>query len=178
MRIISGKYQRRILKPPSNLPVRPTTDLAKEALFNILNNLKELEGSKILDLFAGTGSISFEFASRGAEKVIAVDLNFKCIEYIKRIKTELDLQSLIPFKSDAFRYLQACKSQFDIIFADPPFDLAGIESIHKIVFERDLLAVNGLLIIEHSGTKSFDGLESFLQERKYGKVHFAFFERN
>jgi 16S rRNA (guanine(966)-N(2))-methyltransferase RsmD len=177
MRIIAGKHQRRIVKPPANLPVRPTTDIAKEALFNILNNISVIEGSKVLDLFAGTGSMSYEFASRGAVSVVSVDLNFKCIEFIKKTKRELDLQNLFPFRSDAFRYLQGCKSQFDIIFADPPYSLEGIEKVHSLVFENNLLAEEGLLIMEHPETKTFENFPYFVKERKYGKVHFSFFEK-
>lgn len=174
MRIIAGKYQRRILRPPTNLPARPTTDLAKEALFNVLNNQMEIEGTNVLDLFTGTGSISFEFASRGAKKVISVDLSFKCIEYIKRVKNELSFENLFPLRSDAFRFLKGCSSQFDIIFADPPFDLNGIEEIAFLVIQRNLLSPQGLLIIEHPGNKSLKTLPGFVEERRYGKVHFSF----
>ncbi len=178
MRIISGTFQRRVLRPPANLPVRPTTDLAKEALFSVIGNQMDIAGARVLDLFAGTGSISFEFASRGAEKVISVDLNFKCIEYIKRVKNELNLQNLHPLRSDSFRYLKSCRQQFDVIFADPPFDLEGTEAIASLIFERSLLGPEGKLIIEHPGSKSFMATPGFVKERKYGKVHFSFFENN
>lgn len=176
MRIIGGKYQRRILKPPTNLPVRPTTDMAKEALFNVLGHISELEGAKVLDLFAGTGSISIEFASRGADRVVAVDLSFKCIEYIKKVKNDLEMENLFPLRSDVFRYLKGCKTQFDIIFADPPYALEGIEEIHTLVFEKSLLTSSGILIIEHPATINFQNFDGFVKERKYGKVHFSFFE--
>ncbi len=176
MRIIAGKHQRRIIKPPANLPVRPTTDLAKEALFTVVGNRLDIAGIKVLDLFAGTGSISFEFASREAEKVISVDLNYKCIEFIKKVKNELGLENLFPIRSDAYRFLIGCRNQFDVIFADPPFDLEDTGAIANLVFERNLLSPGGVLIIEHPASKNFASYPGFERERKYGKVHFSFFQ--
>lgn len=177
MRIISGKYQRRIIHPPGNLPVRPTTDLAKEALFNVLNNHFDFEGLNVIDLFAGTGNISYEFVSRGAKEVVAVDSSFKCVEFINHTIELLKADTLKAVRADVFRFLAYCRPGFDIIFADPPYDMEGIEKIPRLVFERDLLAAGGWLILEHPADKHFKEHPAFLEERKYGRVHFTFFEK-
>lgn len=176
MRIIGGQYQRRLIHPPPSLPVRPTTDKAKEALFNILNNHFDFENLQVLDLFAGTGSISYEFASRGASEVVAVDRNPDCYHFIRKVKGQLDLDNLMPVRADVFRYLSACSNEFDIIFADPPYEMAEISQIPHEVFSRKLLAEGGWLIIEHGATTSFDSHPFFVREKKYSKVHFSFFE--
>ncbi len=177
MRIIAGKYQRRILHPPANLPVRPTTDLAKEALFNIINNHFDFEGLRVIDLFAGTGSISYEFASREAAEVIAVENHFKCIDFIQQTIRELKLENLKVVRADVFRFLSYCRPGFDLIFADPPYDMEGMEKIPQQVFERELLAEGGWLVMEHPARKKFEQYPYFVQERKYGRVHFSVFEK-
>ena len=176
MRIIGGNHQRRLIHPPSSLPVRPTTDKAKEALFNILNNHFDFESIQVLDLFAGTGSISFEFASRGAPEVVAVDSHPGCHRFIRQVKEQLELDNLVPVRADAFRYLSACSAGFDIIFADPPYDMAEITQIPGEVFSRSLLARGGWLILEHGADTSFDDHPFFIRKKKYSKVHFSFFE--
>lgn len=178
MRIISGKYQRRTIHPPVNLPVRPTTDLAKEALFNILNNHFDFENLKVIDLFAGTGNIAYEFASRGALEVVAVENHFKCTDFINSTIETLKIENLKVIRADVFRFLGYCKPGFDIIFADPPYQMQGIENIVQKVFERNLLNSGGWLIIEHAGTKNFDTILTFMEERKYGRVHFSFFSNS
>ncbi len=177
MRIIGGKYKRRIINPPANIPVRPTTDLAKESLFNVLNNHFDFEAISVLDLFAGTGNISFEFASRGAAKVFSVETDFKCVKYIRQQAENLLFDSFKVVRDDAHHFLSICKNKFDIIFADPPYDHKYIEDIHKRVFERDLLDEKGWLIIEHGAETTLDDLQGFFEKRKYGRVHFSMFAK-
>lgn|SRR5690606_2483782 len=177
MRIISGKHKGKRLTAPSKLPVRPTTDFAKEALFNILNNQFYFEQLNILDLFAGTGNISFEFASRGAQQITSVDANYGCIKYISKIKEELSYP-ITPVKSDAFTYLEKTLLKADIIFADPPYDLSkeDFAKIPALVKQRALLLDEGNLIIEHSKHTDLSDLEGFVVQRKYGGSIFSFFE--
>ncbi|MBK0370117.1 RsmD family RNA methyltransferase [Flavobacterium agrisoli] len=179
MRIISGKYKGRRLSPPKNLPVRPTTDMSKEALFNILNNTFNFDQLKVLDLFAGTGNISYEFASRGSKPVTAVDADFGCVKYIKQIAAEFDFD-IAATKSDVFKYLENCKSSFDIIFADPPYglDQATFEKIILTVFDKELLHEDGMMIIEHSKYTKLEHLSNFSFQKNYGGSFFSFFEFN
>ena len=151
MRIISGKYKGRRLVAPKKLPVRPTTDMAKEALFNILNNYFNFSELRILELFAGTGNISYEFASRGSKNIHAVDGNFNCVKFIDKISNEFDFY-INTYKSDVFKFLEKTALKTDIIFADPPYNLEKDKflKIIEIVFERNLLNNNGILIVEHS----------------------------
>ncbi|MCK9220572.1 MAG: 16S rRNA (guanine(966)-N(2))-methyltransferase RsmD [Bacteroidales bacterium] len=178
MRIISGKYRGRKLQPPVSLPVRPTTDFAKEGLFNILANFIDFESIRVLDLFAGTGSIAFEFLSRGAQDVMAVDANHHCVEFIKKCATEFGATNLKALRSNAFVFLKHPWSAYDIIFADPPYDLEGIESIPDLVMEQDVLTEKGLLILEHSARYKFEKHPDFSQTRAYGNVHFTFFTKS
>jgi 16S rRNA (guanine(966)-N(2))-methyltransferase RsmD len=175
MRIIRGSHKGRRINPPKNLPVRPTTDLAKESLFNILEQQYYLEDIEVLDLFSGTGNISFEFASRKAVRIVAVDINDNCVRFIKKVAGQYSFESLQVVRAPALRYLKYTKLKFDIIFADPPYDLDRLEEIPEIVFERSLLKPDGILIIEHSSVWNFSTLPHFKEERKYGKVHFSFF---
>jgi 16S rRNA (guanine(966)-N(2))-methyltransferase RsmD len=178
MRIISGKYKSKRLQAPKNLPVRPTTDMAKEALFNILNNLYYLNDISVLDLFSGTGNISYEFASRGTENITAVDANFGCVKYINTISKELDF-NINTYKSDVFKFLSGCTVKFDVIFADPPYDfeLEKFEKIVDLVFENDLLTDQGLLIVEHSKRTDLKNKEQLSSQKKYGGNMFSFFEK-
>jgi len=175
MRIIGGKYSKRIIKPPRNLPVRPTTDLAKESLFNILNNKTTFEQKAVLDLFAGTGSLSYEFESRGCSPVISVDLNFKCVQFIKQTAKEFGMESLRPIRSDVFRFIKSSKLKFDLIFADPPYQLENIDEISQAIFENNLLNPEGWLIVEHPKEVDLSGQKYFEEHRKYGHVNFSFF---
>lgn len=177
MRIISGKYKGKRLQAPKNLPVRPTTDMAKEALFNILNNHFNFQELKILDLFAGTGNISYEFASRGASPILCVDADFGCVNYIKKISSELDFD-ITAIKSDVFKFLEKNNSTYDIIFADPPYhlDQKDFEKIVHLVFERQLLDEVGMLIIEHSKDTKLEHLDHCAFARSYGGTTFTFFE--
>lgn len=177
MRIISGKYKSKRISAPKNLPVRPTTDMAKEALFNILNNLYYFHDISVLDLFSGTGNISYEFASRGTTQITAVDANFGCIKFINKTSQELDA-SIHTIKSDVFKYLKSSKASYDIIFADPPynFEVNLFENIVQSVFEQELLTEEGLLIIEHSKHTSLSEHPNFSYSKKYGGNMFSFFE--
>jgi 16S rRNA (guanine966-N2)-methyltransferase len=175
MRIIGGTHRGYVIKAPKDLPVRPTTDFAKEGLFNILSNRFELEDYKVLDLFSGTGHISLEFASRGAKPIIAIDQHFKCIGFLKAMAQELKFD-ITPVKSDVFEYLKKTNLKFDLIFADPPYDLKNIPEINTLVFERNLLNDNGILIIEHGSRTDLSTLSGFTRLRNYGNVNFSFFE--
>ncbi|MDV7188429.1 RsmD family RNA methyltransferase [Lutibacter sp. TH_r2] len=179
MRIISGKFKSKRLTAPKNLPVRPTTDMAKEALFNILNNLYYFHNIQVLDLFSGTGNISFEFASRGTENITSVDAHFGCVKYINQISNELDL-NINTIKSDVFKYLGKASGKYDVIFADPPynFEIEQFENIVKLVFDSNFLNNNGVLIVEHSKHTKLDHLPSFSYSKKYGGNMFSFFELN
>ncbi len=162
---------------PKKLPVRPTTDFAKEALFNILNNKVEFDDVSLLDLFSGTGNISFEFASRGTEEITSVDAHFGCVKYINLISEELDF-SIKTVKSDVFKYLNTTPFSFDVIFADPPYNLKQeeFESIVHKTFDRNLLKEDGFLIIEHSKHTDLSKVKQFLDARRYGGSVFSFFE--
>ena len=178
MRIISGKYKGKRLIAPKKLPVRPTADMQKEALFNILNNYYHFAEVRVLDLFSGTGNISYEFASRGSSSITAVDSHKGCIKYIAQINKELDF-SIECIKSDVLKYLKKTGQKFTIIFADPPYKLpyTNFEKIHQAVFERELLLENGMLIIEHASQTDLSLLANFKEQRKYGSSVFSFFEK-
>ncbi|MDB5145023.1 MAG: rsmD [Mucilaginibacter sp.] len=175
MRIIGGSLRGLRLNPPKNLPVRPTTDLAKEALFNILQNQIEFEDIKVLDLFSGTGNISMEFASRGAAEVISVDRSIHCVNYLKDTSRQHKLDSIKAYKEDVFKYLQIETEQYDLIFADPPYDLNRIPEIPGIIFERNLLLPGALLIVEHQSLQNLSQHPAFVEQRKYGHSSFSFF---
>ncbi|MFD2146783.1 RsmD family RNA methyltransferase [Mucilaginibacter antarcticus] len=178
MRIIGGTLKGLRLNPPKNLPVRPTTDLAKEALFNILQNQIELDGIKVLDLFCGTGNITYEFASRGAQQVIGVDRSMQCINYVKDTSRQHGLSQIKTFKADIFKYLQLETDQYDLIFADPPYDMNQIPEIPKIIFERNLLLPGGLLIVEHQSMQNLTNHPAFTEYRQYGHSSFSFLKIN
>src|ERR1700761_6625172 len=175
MRIIGGRLKGLRLNPPKNLPVRPTTDRAKEALFNILLNKIDFEGIRVLDLFSGTGNISLEFASRGAAQIISVDRSIHCVNYLKDTARQHGLTNIKVFKDDVFKYLQHETDQFDLVFADPPYDLNGIPELSKVIFERNLLLPGGLLIVEHQSMQNLSNHPAFTEHRKYGHSSFSFF---
>ncbi len=177
MRIISGKFKGRRLSPPKNLPVRPTTDMSKEALFNILNNHFNFAELKILDLFAGTGNISFEFASRGSEPIISVDADYGCISFIKKTTDEFEF-NITAIKSDVFKFLEKTKGDFDIIFADPPYGMEqkDFERIVELVFTNELLVEDGMMIVEHSKHTKLEHMAAFSFQKNYGGSTFSFFE--
>ncbi|HET8753006.1 MAG TPA: RsmD family RNA methyltransferase [Salinimicrobium sp.] len=176
MRIVSGIHKGRRINAPRNLPVRPTTDFAKEALFNILNNNYHFSNLEVLDLFSGTGNIAFEFASRGAENIIAVDAHANCVKFINKVVKDLEMP-VSAVKSDVFKYLSSTSRASDIIFADPPYDFEAesLQQLVKIVFERELLKPDGNLIIEHSKKIDLSSSAHFSVFRKYGNSVFSFF---
>jgi 16S rRNA (guanine966-N2)-methyltransferase len=178
MRIIGGKLKGLRLNPPAGLPVRPTTDMAKEALFNILNNKFDFEEIRVLDLFSGTGNISIEFASRGVPEIISVDKNTGCYNYLRTFAEQYHITAIKPIKSDVFKFLGNESQPFDIIFADPPFDLATLPEIPEIIFRQNLLHNNGLFIVEHPTVKKLDSKAHFIEQRKYGYSSFSFFGYN
>ncbi|RRN76846.1 methyltransferase domain-containing protein [Pseudoxanthomonas sp. SGD-10] len=178
MRIVGGTLKGRRFTPPKNLPVRPTTDMAKEALFNILDNRLHIESLKVLDLFSGTGSISLEFASREVAEITSVDLNYGCINFLKQTAKENELKQIKTVKSDVFKYLNATNEKYDLIFADPPYDIPRIPEIAKIIFGRSLLNKDGILIIEHQSMQNLSNQPEFVEKRKYGYSTFSFFKQN
>ena len=177
MRIISGKYKGRKLVAPKKLPVRPTTDMAKESLFNIINNLYYFDDISVIDLFAGTGNISYEFASRGTKEIYAIDAHFGCIKYINSISKQLET-NIITYKTDVYMFLKKTPLQADIIFADPPYNFEDTQflKIADTIFERYILKKNGLLIIEHSKHTDLSKHLKFSYAKKYGGNMFSFFE--
>ncbi|HAW57591.1 MAG TPA: 16S rRNA (guanine(966)-N(2))-methyltransferase RsmD [Bacteroidales bacterium] len=175
MRIIRGKRKAKILHPPINLEVRPTTDMAKVGLFNVIENAWEMEGLHVLDLFAGTGSISFEFISRGSAEVIAVDNNPRCIDWMYEASQEMGFDNLFVVNADVFSYLQKPLQHFDIIFADPPYGLPNTISIPDLIFQHHFLYPGGWLIIEHPKEINFSQHPFFMRKKNYGRVNFSFF---
>ena len=178
MRIIGGIYKGKQIVAPKNLPVRPTTDFAKEGLFNILSHKIDFEGLCVLDLFCGTGNISLEFASRGAKKIYSIDKHSPCLFFLKDTSKALKLSNIFTDRADVFKYLDKSSSTFDVIFADPPYELENIEMIHEIVFKNNLLNADGLLIIEHGSKTDLSSKKNYIETRKYGNVHFSFFDQS
>ncbi len=176
MRIISGTHKGRTINPPKNLPVRPTTDFAKTGLFNILNNYFDFEKISALDLFCGTGNISYEFASRSAVKIYSVDENYNCIKFINETSEKFGFSNIKSFKNDAFSFLKNCRQKFDIIFADPPYEMKETGKIPELIFEKELLNENGWFILEHSKRVDFSNHPNYFETRNYGEVHYSFFK--
>lgn len=176
MRIISGIYGRRRFDVPSSFSARPTTDFAKENIFNVITNLIDLEETDALDLFSGTGSIAFELVSRGCRQVTAVEKQNAHANFIAKVAKELKTNALRLIRGDVFRYLHSAPKQgFDFIFADPPYALPELPDVPRIVLEQDLLREGGLFIMEHSKANDFSHLPYFYQHRTYGAVNFSLF---
>ena len=175
MRIIAGSLKGRRLNPPTSLPVRPTTDMARESLFNILNNYVDYDECTVMDLFAGTGAVSFEFVSRGAKEVTSIDINNQCIDFIKQSASHMGVTNLRAVRSDVFELLKRAYKKFDIIFADPPYALENLNLLPEIVFNSNVLTDDGIFILEHPHEYQFDSHPHFWQHRNYGKVNFTFF---
>ncbi len=176
MRIIRGKYKTRRMPVSKSLRARPTTDFAKENLFNILENWYNFENLKVLDLFSGTGSISYEFASRGVPEVVAVEMDHRHHAFIEKVITQLEIPEVMPIKMDVFKYLESTHEKFDVIFADPPYDLENIEKIPELIIERNLLNEKATMIIEHGDRTDLSHLPFFTEKRSYGSVNFSIFE--
>ena len=179
MRIISGTHKARTINIPNNLPSRPTTDFAKEGLFNVLAKYIEFdEITNLLDLFAGTGNISYEFASRGVSNILAVEMSGACIHYIKKQVEIFSFNQIKLLQGDCFKFINSCNNKFDFIFADPPFDLEKAYILPELIFEKQLLTANGIFVIEHQGQVNFAGHPNLLEKRTYGKVNFSIFKNS
>jgi len=177
MRIISGKYGGRRIHPPSNMPhTRPTTDVAKEGLFNILQTRVQLEGANTLDLFGGTGCISYELASRGATQLTIVEKDNQMLEFIKTNIEHLKIENAQLVRMDVFQYLNSCMQQYDIIFAGPPYALTTIDDLPRIIVERKLISPEGYFILEHTPRNNYENFAGFSFQRNYGATVFSFFE--
>ncbi len=178
MRIVSGKFKGMRFEPPRDITARPTTDFAKESLFNTLGNLIDFDGIKVLDLFAGTGSISYEFISRGAKEVTAVEMSLTQIEFIKKMCGKLKINNLYVYRSEVSKFLARCREQYDVIFADPPYQMGDIADIIDAVLNSNILSDDGIFVVEHNKEHSFSEYPSMFDKRKYGNVHFSFFRKN
>lgn len=178
MRIIGGQFKGRRFNPPSFFKARPTTDFAKESLFNLINNRLDLEGARVLDLFAGTGSISYEFMSRGCTYICSVDENARYLSFIKGISEEIGPEQKIIYtvKADVKKYLKKADLDFDLIFADPPYEMPELEQIPDLVFGNQTLKKDCIFILEHSAKHNFSKHIHFDELRKYGSVNFSFFK--
>lgn len=175
MRIITGKYGKRRFDPPHNITARPTTDFAKENLFNVLENIIDFEGIKALDLFAGTGAISLELISRGCSEVVAVEKASTQVSFIKSVKLKLGDEVLKIVKGDVFKYIETTDQSFDFIFADPPYDHPRFEDIPLLILESSLVKNGTIVVVEHSRQRDFSQLKGFNQHREYGSVNFSIF---
>jgi 16S rRNA (guanine(966)-N(2))-methyltransferase RsmD len=177
MRIVGGKYKGRIFIPGKNFRARPTTDIAKEGLFNILENRYDFSDKTVLDIFSGSGSIGYEFISRGCKEAVLVEKDFVHHRFILNVLEKLKIENVKIYKTDVFLFLRTFKGNFDFIFADPPFDIKNFTEIPDAVLKTNLLNENGLFILEHPKEYSFSNHPFFKENRKYGKVNFSFFEK-
>ena len=177
MRIISGKYGGRRIHPPQNMPyTRPTTDIAKEGLFNILQNRVQIEGASTLDLFGGTGCISYELASRGATELTIVEKDNQMADFIKKNVDFLKIEQVQLMRMDVFQFINSCEKQYDIIFAGPPYALNTIDDLPRIIVERKLISSTGYFILEHTPRNNYKNFSGYSFERNYGSTIFSFFE--
>ncbi|MBQ8336330.1 MAG: 16S rRNA (guanine(966)-N(2))-methyltransferase RsmD [Bacteroidaceae bacterium] len=177
MRIISGKYKGRHFDIPRNFKARPTTDFAKENLFNILSNLTDFEESKALDLFSGTGSISLELVSRGCKEVTSVEMDSLHFSFLKKSQSSLNDNCWRIVRDDVFRFLRRCNAKYDIIFADPPYALRELAEIPDLVLSKGLLSDDGLFVFEHGKDHDFSQHPRFFRHVSYGSVNFSFFKK-
>lgn len=176
MRIIRGKYGKRRFSVPTNIKARPTTDFAKENIFNVLSNYVDFEDKTALDLFSGTGAIAAEFASLGCKRVVAVESYHVQLRFIKSVVEALKCDEITVIKGDVFKYVPACCEKFDFVFADPPYDLANFETVPKMIIEANIINPDGIFIIEHSRNFNFSNLPNFFDHRVYGSVNFSIFK--
>jgi 16S rRNA (guanine966-N2)-methyltransferase len=176
VRIISGKFRGKTITAPNRLPVRPTTDFAKTGLFNILANYFDFEELSVLDLFCGTGNISYEFGSRGYAKLVAVDENVHVSKFVRETFDMLGMNNARIIRTDVFRFLESCNESFDIIFADPPYELKATDGLPDIIFKKKLLNENGWLIIEHQSKRQLQSTIEPDEIRKYGNCAFSIYK--
>ena len=175
MRIITGKYKGRHFDIPRTFKARPTTDFAKENIFNVLNGYIDFDGCEALDLFAGTGSITLELLSRGCAHVTSIELDRDHHRFICDCVKKLDTEACLPLRADVFRFVKSCRQQYDIVFADPPYALKELPQIPDLVFERALLKPDGILVFEHGKDHDFSQHPRFVEHREYGSVNFSLF---
>ena len=175
MRIITGIYKGRHFDIPRSFKARPTTDFAKENIFNVKNGYVDMEGANALDLFAGTGSISLELLSRGCAPVVSVEMDRDHASFIRECMKKLDTNDNILIRGDVFRFIQTCKQQFDQIFADPPYALPELPTIPRLILEKGMLKPGGLLVFEHGKKNDFSDVPGFIEHRAYGSVNFSLF---
>jgi 16S rRNA (guanine966-N2)-methyltransferase len=176
MRIISGTFGGRVINPPTKMPyTRPTTDIAKEGLFNIIQNNLDIETLKTLDLFGGTGCISYELASRGAADLTIVEKDNSMYDFIKKTSQQLNIENIKIVKADVFRFIENCNEQFDFIFAGPPYALTTIDELPRLVFDKKLLKPKGWFILEHTPRNDYKKFPNYKTERNYGTTIFSIF---
>jgi len=175
MRIIAGRFRGKRISPPSNLKARPTTDFAKEGLFNVLKNYIDFSEIRFLDVFAGTGNISYELFSRGASSGDCVDISLASQKFRKKMIDQLQLD-MVSYKLDGIRFLRTCKKKYNLIFCDPPYSFKEYQKIPKLVFDKKLLIQNGMLVVEHPAEISFTKENNFVEQRTYGRVNFSIFQ--
>ena len=176
MRIITGIYKGRRFDIPHSFKARPTTDFAKENIFNVLNSYIDFEDTTALDLFAGTGSISLELLSRGCRQVVSIEKDRDHHAFIRQCVQKLGVDNSVVIRGDVFRYLKGCSQKFDFIFADPPYQLSELAQIPDIIFEKDILNDEGVFVLEHGAQDNFSEHPHFVEHRKYGSVNFSIFK--
>ncbi len=177
MRIIRGKYGKRRFDVPHNITARPTTDFAKENIFNVIENIEDIEDKNVLDLFAGTGAISLEFLSRGAASVTSVEMAATQANFIRDIKEKIGDNALRVIRGDAFKFIATSKRPYDIVFADPPYDHPRFAEIPELILNSAVTSTGTLVIVEHNAKHDFSTLPGFEQHRKYGSVNFSIFRK-
>ena len=176
MRIITGKYKGRHFDIPRSFKARPTTDFAKENIFNVMAGYIDLDGARALDLFSGTGSITLELLSRGCSQVVSVELDRDHHRFISDCLKKLDTRDAVPIRGDVFRFLKSCRQQFDFIFADPPYALPELPQIPDLVLGKQLLTPDGIFVFEHGKSHDFSQHPRFVEHRQYGSVNFTIFQ--
>lgn len=176
MRIITGIYKGRRFEVPRTFKARPTTDFAKENIFNVLNSYIDFDGATALDLFSGTGSIALELVSRGCSQVVSVEADRDHHAFIAQCLKKLGTDKCIPIRGDVFRFVKSCRQKFDFIFADPPYALKELRDIPQLIFDRELLNDGGILVFEHGKDNDFSALPHFVEHRAYGSVNFSIFK--
>lgn len=175
MRIITGRYKGRHFDIPRTFKARPTTDFAKENIFNVLQGYTDFDGKRALDLFAGTGSISLELASRGCQQVVSVEADRDHAAFIRQCFAKLGADNQLLIRGDVFKFLKTCHQSFDFIFADPPYALRELSQIPDLILESTLLRPDGLLVFEHGKDHDFSQHPRFVEHRQYGSVNFSIF---